>query len=146
MAYGARLLCHMNRFHWGWGWSTICWIWVYLRLIGSGKIPFPLLMGNLKPWCSLLASISLFLLASKEEVGFSLEQKIRNVPSAPTATESLIWWIIRCYISSLFSTSRDRNATTPRELDVTSDVVLSCCCCPSAVAEKRHIKKKKNIT
>ena len=41
------------------------------------------------------------------------EGLIGNVPSATTTTESLMWWIIRCYISSLFSTSQHRNATTP---------------------------------
>ena len=38
-----------------------------------------------------------------------------NVPSAPTTTESLIRRIIRCYISSLSSTSQNRSATTPGE-------------------------------
>ena len=63
---------------------------------------------------------------------------IGNVPSATTTTESLLWWIIRCYIQSLFSTSQYRSATTPGNLDVTSDVVLSCCCCPSAGADFRQ--------
>ena len=42
------------------------------------------------------------------------KRPIGNVPSA-TTTESLIWWIIRCYIQSLFSTSQYRSVTTPGE-------------------------------
>ena len=41
------------------------------------------------------------------------------------------------HLKPVFSTSQYKRATTPGELDVTSDVVLSCCCCPSAGADYR---------
>ena len=53
------------------------------------------------------------LLCNRCVCSWEISFRLGNVPSTTTTTESLIWWIIRCYIESLFSTSQYRSATTP---------------------------------